>query len=182
MDIPLKPGAIIMTSKYNKIEFFLCPSLYKHCGIYFGTGLGTYLLQNNINYNDKCALSDDIEYVIHNNGKSTVPVTLENFMKSRTEISIYYYKSYNYLESDYVMKLAAQMSCLYLNTIFSFTRMGIYCFELIINSYRIADESFRPKMFKILNYNFYNSQSITNDYHFYPIYVKYKNKCSFIRY
>ncbi|BAO49588.1 in vivo virulence related protein [Alphaentomopoxvirus acuprea] len=184
MDNLLLPGSVINTTRYKGYEYYLCPSSIKHGGIYFGTGLKSYLTKINLHkkYNINF-ISDDIKYVINCNGIVTTPIPLDLFLMNRNEYRIYNFckLDINIIPYKEIMLDAAKYSCKYLGTQFSFRKRGHYCFEIIINSY-IASinkhnlELYKFNMIDIMGYKFYNSRSISNYLNFYLVYKKNNNK------
>lgn len=171
----LIPGCIIMTSRYNTLSYLLSPSAYNHGSIFFGNGLKSYLksIDNKFieNYNLEL-INDDIYYIIHSNGYTTTYEDIISFIGKNSDVAIYYYINNN--KYDYEsMKYIAQFICNYIGLPFSFFNYGVYCFEIIVESYKYIDKNIKFKNIQILFNYFYNSNSITDNLNFKCVYKNY---------
>lgn len=181
MEQILYPGSVINTINHKGYEYYLCPSSAKHGCIYFGNNLKSFLIK--IKHPYYKYVNDTDKYVINCNGKKTYPELLSDFLKSRDE-----YKIFNFSDVTFsinpkldVMKIAAEFSCNFIGTNFSFRQKGHYCFEIIVKSYLAAIKKkniqyHKFNMIEICGFKFYNSRSISNYIYFYIVYKKYKNK------
>lgn len=171
----LIPGCIILSSRYNTLSYLLCPSVYNHASIFFGKGLKTYLRSinnKNINIEQLNPINDDLYYIIHSNGYITTYEDIMTFIGKNNDIAIYYYINNN--EYDYKsMQCVAQYSCNYIGIPFSFFSYGVYCFEIIIESYKYINKNIKFKNIQILFNYFYNSNSISNNLNFKCVYKNY---------
>lgn len=169
----LIPGCIIMSSRYGTLTYLLCPSLYNHASIFFGKGLKTYLksIDNKfINNNQLKSIDDDIYYIIHSNGYITTYEDVISFISKNNDIAIYYYIN-NDNKYDYnIMNSVAHYICNYIGVPFSFFNYGVYCFEIIIESYKYIVKDLKFRNIKILFNYFYNSNSISNNLNFKCVY------------
>lgn len=162
-----------MTSRYNSISYLLCPSSFKHAAIFFGKGLKTYL--KSINYTNISKLNlidDEVSYIIHNNGYITLYEEILSFISKNDDIAIYYYKSNNKYNYD-IMNQVSFYICKYIDIPFSFFKYGVYCFEIIIESYKYFEKNIKFRHIKILFNYFYNSNSISENINFECVYRKY---------
>lgn len=171
----LRPGCIIMSTRYNTLSYLLSPSIYNHASIFFGNGLKTYLQTIDNGFIDKDQLNkinDTIYYIIHSNGYITTYEEVITFIGKNNDIAIYYYMNddkYDY-ESMYIV---SRYICYYIGVPFSFFDYGVYCFEIIIKSYKYINKNIKFKNIQILFNRFYNSNSIVNNLNFKCVYKNY---------
>lgn len=152
-----KKGMAFVTDIYGQGSNLINPSQGKHCAIYFGKGLKSFiearieadssnLTPEFLSYYEKHkgSLNDDIEYVIESVGKGVVATSVITFLTRKDVV-----RGFTPLFCDESkMHLSAEIAVLDLGKKYdySFADGGDarYCFEVTIDAYKLACPEYVP--------------------------------------